>query len=246
MVGVLDLPADWTVPVCERVSAALLAEPLNVASNLVILLAAALLARRALALRATAFVPVSVQALVALIAVVAVASTLYHIAPTRWSLALDVQAIHVFVLWFTVCFARWMLGLRWGASLLAMPLFLGFAWLVNSTAPDFGIDLDRFLPAGLGLPLMALLLWAFRRNAWRAFAGAALTFDTALIFHRADAVLCSTLPIGTHFAWHALSGITLFLIAREVLEHAVVVTSSGRELCGEGSAALHVGRVAAD
>jgi hypothetical protein len=242
----LSLPADWTVPVCERLSAALSAEPLNVASNLVILLAAALLARRARAFRATAFVPVSVQALIALIAVVAVASTLYHIAPTRWSLSLDVQAIHVFVLWFTACFARWVLGLPWGASLLAMPLSLGFAWLVNTTAPDFGMYLNRFLPAGLGLPLMALLLWLLRRNAWRAFAGAALTFNVALICHRADAVLCNLLPIGTHFAWHALSGITLFLIAREVLEQAVQITSGGRGSGSYGSPARPVARVAAD
>jgi hypothetical protein len=216
--------ARWIEAFCERASPALfLAEPLNVASNLAILAAAMVLARRAVVLRSTSLVPASVQALIALIAVVSMASTLYHVAPMQWSYALDIQAIHIFGLWFAACFARWMLGVPWPTALLAIPLFGGYAWLVEMMLAGNGLDIGRFMPAAIGLPLLAALLWFVDRRSWQPFAGAAMAFALALVFHRSDSALCSSLPIGTHFLWHAFNGITLFLITREVLERSVPV-----------------------
>lgn len=213
---------QWIFAFCERHSTSLLAEPLNLGSNLFILLAAAVLAHRAIALRSHHQVPASAQALVALIAVVGMASTIFHMAPQLWSLWLDEQAINLFVLWFMACFARWMLGLPWGASLAVVPAFMAYAWLVRTIFPDFGLDIARFLPAAFGL--IALTVVLARRNdpAWRAFGGAAAAFVVGLILNRADGSLCGPLPTGTHFLWHTLCGVTMFLIAREVLERAVL------------------------
>lgn len=218
----------WMVAFCERntawlfaPSASVLAEPLNVASNLLILLTAAALARRAVALRDSAIVPLSVRALIALIAVVAFASIVYHLAPMKWSWVLDVQSVHVFGLWFAACFARWMLGLPWRQALFAIPLFGIFGLTISEVVPDFGLDLARFLPAAIALGV--LTVWLARRDdpAWRSFGGAAVVFALGLGFHHGDTALCGPIPTGTHFLWHLCSGVMLFLITRELLERAV-------------------------
>jgi hypothetical protein len=216
---------QWIFAFCERHSTSLLAEPLNLASSLVILVAGAALARRAIALRSTHIVPVSARALVALVAVVGVASTIFHMAPMHWSLLLDVQAINLFVLWFMACFARWMLGFPWSTSLAMIPAFAAYAWLVKTGLPDFGLGLARFMPAALGLVALTGLLALRNDPAWQPFAGATAAFLLGAFFNRADGSLCGPLPIGTHFLWHALCGVTLFLIAREVLERAVARAS---------------------
>ena len=231
----------WMVAFCERnmaslsaQSASVLIEPLNVASNLVILLAAAALSRRAVALRESSIVPVSLRALIALIAVVAFASILYHWAPMRWSYMLDVQSVHVFGLWFAACFARWMLGLPWRQALFAIPLFGIFALTISEVVPDFGLDLARFLPAAIALAV--LTVWLARRDdpAWRSFGGAAIAFALGLGFHQYDTALCGPIPTGTHFLWHLCSGVMLFLITRELLERAVAgeAQPSGRRSVG--------------
>jgi hypothetical protein len=213
---------QWIFAFCERHSMSLLAEPLNLASSLLILSAGAALARRAISLRADHAVPQSVRALIALVAVVGVASTIFHMAPMRWSLLLDVQAINLFVLWFMACFARWMLGLSWSTSLAVIPAFAAYAWLVKTGLPDFGLGIARFMPAVLGLMALTTLL-AWRGDpAWRPFSGATAAFLLGSFLNRADGSLCGPLPVGTHFMWHALCGVTLFLITREVLERSVL------------------------
>ena len=238
----------WMVAFCERntallfaPSASVLVEPLNVASNLVILLAAAALARRAVALRDSAIVPLSVRALIALIAVVAFASIVYHLAPMQWSYLLDVQSVHIFGLWFAACFARWMLRLPWSQALFAIPLFGIFGLTISEVVPDFGLDLARFLPAAIALAV--LTVWLARRDdpAWRSFGGAAVVFALGLGFHHGDTALCGPIPTGTHFLWHLCSGVMLFLITRELLERAIAGERQHERRTEPGAVAASLG-----
>lgn len=88
------------------------------------------------------------------------------------------------------------------------------------------LDFARFLPAAIALA--ALTVWLARHDdpAWRSFGGAATVFALGLVFHRTDTALCGPIPIGTHFLWHLCSGVTPFLITRELLERAVLVAGN--------------------
>lgn len=71
----------------------------------------------------------------------------------------------------------------------------------------------------LALGLLLAVVLARRGNPhWRRLAAAAAAFAAALVFHRADRPLCTLLPTGTHFLWHALNGLTAYLAGSVVLD----------------------------
>jgi hypothetical protein len=219
-------PALFMDAFCERRSPSLWDEPLNLATNLALIVAAGLLVRRAAQLRGEgAQVPPSVQALIALIAAMALSSAAYHMAATRWAGVSDAMAVRVFALYFSVCFMRWMIGWPWSRVLLVLPLFAALGLLVpQSFVPTRGLltfVATPLLPGLLGLVLFSTVLALRNDAAWKAIAAAAAAFGVALVCHRADRALCEAVPTGTHFLWHVFSAVTVYLITRAVLERAV-------------------------
>jgi hypothetical protein len=192
---------------CERRGASLLDEPLNQATNLVFMLACALLVRRVAQLRSEGHVvPFSVQALIASICAMAISSAVFHMSALRWAGVSDAMAVRLFALAFSACYLRWMLDWSWQRVALLVPAFVALALLI---------------PGALGLVLFTAILALRGDPSWRALAVAAASFAVAMVFHRADRPLCDVVPTGTHFLWHLFSGITAYLMARVVLERAV-------------------------
>ena len=219
-------PALFMDAFCERRSPSLWDEPLNLATNLALVVAAGLLVRRAAQLRSEgAQVPPSVQALIALIAAMALSSAAYHMAATRWAGVSDAMAVRVFALYFSVCFLRWLVGWSWSRVLLVLPLFAALGLLVpQSFVPTRGLltfVATPLLPGLLGLVVFSTALALRNDAAWRPMALAAAAFGVALVCHRADRALCDAVPTGTHFLWHVFSAVTVYLITRAVLERAV-------------------------
>ncbi|MEM1417662.1 MAG: hypothetical protein AAGH15_22380 [Myxococcota bacterium] len=105
----------WNEPIdayCERLGPGLLAEPLNLFSNLAFILAGLLVLRQAR--RALDPLPASLRALGAMAIAVGVGSALFHSVATRWAALADVPPIAVFLLsTLGVALRR---GLGWGAG----------------------------------------------------------------------------------------------------------------------------------
>ena len=53
-------------------------------------------------------------------------------------------------------------------------------------------------------------------------------FALSLGFRTLDAPLCGTLPLGTHFLWHLLNGLMLWLLLRALILHGRVPGDVGR------------------
>jgi hypothetical protein len=226
---------SWTAPIdlyCERTSAAFWAEPVNAVSNAAFLVAAALvyrLWRRAGGRDGPAL------ALVAVIAVVGIGSFLFHTFADRWSLMADVLPIMAFIYGYFVLAMRRFVGLGLAAALLVTGAFFAFnasfetLWrlALGSGAPTLNGSIGYLPPAAALIAVGAGLLLRAPRAALpgldRLAAGSLLTaagvFALSLTFRTVDNGLCAALPLGTHFLWHVLNAVVLYVLASGAIRH---------------------------
>lgn len=190
---------DYVDGYCERVAPGLWGEPLNSLSNLAFLLAAVLVWRLAKGDRTG-------RLLAALIGLVFVASSVFHLLATRWAGAADSLAILVFVLVYAVVFVRTYWSRRW--AWVAVP---GFLALTVVTALLGG---GLYLAPLIGLFTFAAVLAIRRDTAWTRFAVAGAVFALSLSLRTLDRDVCDYVPAGTHFLWHLLNGLVLYLVSR--------------------------------
>jgi hypothetical protein len=193
---------DYVDSYCERVAPGLWGEPLNSLSNLAFLVAAVLVWRLAAGDRTG-------RLLAVLIGFVFAASTAFHLLATRWAAVADSVSILVFVLVYAVLFAR--VFYNWRFAWLAAPAFLA----VTVVTALLGGGL--YLSALIGLFAFAALL-AFSRDAyWTHFAVAGAVFALSLSLRTLDRDVCDYVPAGTHFLWHLLNGVVLYLVSRTMI-----------------------------
>ena len=183
-------------------------------TNLAFLVAAGaayVLARRAEALS------LNVLLLIILTALIGIGSGLFHTFATVWAMLTDVIPIFLFQLVFLGTYARNIMRLSWlhtallFAGFVGLTLFFGTlprAWLNGS----LGYASSLIFLTGLGLYHAR-----FHTQARWSLLLAAGTLGLSLTFRTLDMALCHALPLGTHFMWHILNGIVLYLAMRVVI-----------------------------
>ncbi|RZQ65100.1 hypothetical protein [Amycolatopsis suaedae] len=202
---------DWTAYVdgyCERLAPGFWAEPLNAVSNLSFLVATVATWR----LAGRSAHPRITRTLSVLLGLIFLASSAFHTLATRWAGAADTGFILVFVLFYAAAFTRLFLDVRWRYAWLAAPAFLA----VTVAFGLLGIG-GTYLPALIGLFVFAGLLAASRRPEirrwWPRFAVTGGVFGASLALRTADHSVCGSFPPGTHFLWHLLNGLVLYLVS---------------------------------
>ena len=196
---------------CERTGPAFWAEPVNALTNLAFLVAAwALwrLARREGALDAGAW------ALIAIVTAIGAGSFAFHTLATRPAMLADVIPILIFQLVWLFLYLRRAVG--WGAMTALMPVggYLALSMLM-SAAPLGGSAM--YLPA----LVVVLGIGAFHARAPRPgrydLLAASAVLAVSLTFRTIDGAVCPAFLLGTHFLWHLLNGLVLYLAARPVV-----------------------------
>lgn len=201
---------------CERTDPGLWSEPLNVATNLAFLLAAALLWRQAGrgAGRDT-------RVLILLIGAVGLGSMAFHTLATRWAALLDIGFIAVFVLFFHQRFQVRALGRSNGAANLGVAVFMvlaGLFVLAIKQLPTLSQnDSESYLA-----PFLLLLVCARQAaprwpEAARWLNRAAGLFVASLVCRAIDQPLCAVWPAGTHLGWHLINAAMLYCCLRGLL-----------------------------
>lgn len=193
---------DYVDGYCERLAPGLWGEPLNSLSNLAFLVAAVLVWRLAAGNRTG-------RVLAGLIGLIFVASSVFHVLATRWAGAADSGAILVFVLVYAVVFVREHWSRRW--AWVAAPAFLVL------TAASALLGGGLYLSALIGLGVFAVVLAFQRDTAWPQFAVAGAVFALSLSLRTLDRDVCEYVPAGTHFLWHLLNGLVLYLVSRAII-----------------------------
>ncbi|TAK92352.1 MAG: alpha/beta fold hydrolase [Burkholderiaceae bacterium] len=206
---------------CERLSntnlsAAFWAEPLNAASNLAFLLAAWAVLRLLRSRDDT--VAWEWWWLTGLLALIGAGSFLWHTLPVPWAEWANVLPIFLFVCGF---FLSTLL------RTMRLPAVQAAGWFALLLTASVGLivlpphgTLNGSLAYVPSLAALWLLAWQGRRRGAagaNALAWAALVFSFSLILRTIDRGICPVLPVGTHFLWHALNGVTLYLAMRALL-----------------------------
>jgi hypothetical protein len=211
---------DYLDNYCERTDGSFWSEPLNAVSNVSFLIAsiAAWLFIRRVA-RQTGRPAAELYALPALIFLIFFGSSAFHTTASRWGVALDSGSISLYMLYFIVLWVRLYWDQPWARAWIAAPAFLAFSAVVSVAA--VGLP-GTYLAAVLGmLVLAALLLFSRhedRKIHWPRYLTAALVFAVSLTARTLDDPLCGSMPIGTHYIWHTLNGVVLYLVT-----HAAIV-----------------------
>lgn len=226
---------------CERgANAGFWAEPLNAITNggfiIAALAGAVMIARRAPRDRSVWHVFFVLN-----FVAIGVGSFLFHTVPNVRTEIADTGPIGLFMLTYLVYSLRRFIGAPWFITLVAVGVFIGamiMSFNVKCWDGQMGMNLD--VPAGAraecmngslgyGPALVAMLLiggWlAFRRHpAARLTIAAAAVFMASLTFRSLDQRLCGEWVvlghhIGTHFIWHLLNSLTLFLLLLAAIKY---------------------------
>jgi hypothetical protein len=224
---------------CERgTSEALLAEPLNAASNGAFLLAA-LAGLALLLLRPREERSADHFLLVGLVLLIGLGSLAFHLFATEGTELLDVVPIGIFMLVYLGFALNHFLGVPAGFMVL---LVIGFTALMALTMQvqcwegAIGIPGPElqgmkpclngsifYLPALIALIVVGLLAEERGHRAAPYLLWAAAILAVSVTLRSLDMALCDQAVIagqkvGTHFAWHVLNGLALFLLLRASLE----------------------------
>lgn len=233
---------------CERAQdPAFWAEPLNAVSNAAFLIAAVVAIRDYLG-EPRDRRPLAAAWLAALTFVIGIGSFLFHTYATRWASLADTIPIGLFMLAYFAFVMRRFFGFNWALVAIGLAAFVVAIRYAGSIQCNDGALLPitartgarclngtiGYAPAFLALLGSAVVLAAMRHPAWRLLAAAAAVFLVSMTFRTLDIEFCELTRIagrvcGTHFLWHLLNGLTLYILLRAAIRHG-----GARPLPGEG------------
>lgn len=196
---------------CERITQGLWAEPLNAITNLSFFIAAFfvfILARSENALNARSMI------LIVLLVCIGTGSSLFHTFATKATMLMDVLPILFYQIAFIWLYA---LGVMKLPVIKAAGIFVAFivASALSDRIPSFVLNGSlSYAPAFLFL--CGFAIWHYKNAAHEKFGLllAAGLFLMSLTFRSIDMALCPYWITGTHFMWHILNGVVLYLTAR--------------------------------
>lgn len=195
---------------CERLGPGLWAEPLNALTNLAFLAAAWACWSM---VRHSPVRSGEVTLLVALMAVIGIGSGLFHTLATTWAHVLDVLPILIFQTWYSWVYARRIILLNWPWSALLTGGFLAVT-LFGREFPGVLNGALAYIPALLALAGLGIYhYWSNKRGPGLLLLASAV-FLLALTFRTIDQAICPYLSVGTHFLWHLLDAMVLYLVTK--------------------------------
>lgn len=226
---------------CERgTSEALSAEPINAISNVAFILAA-LMGLQVLQWRGREENSADQFLLIGLVTLIGLGSFAFHLFATQEAELLDVLPIGIFMLVYLGFALNRFLGVPPGWTVLLVAGFTGLMWTTMQVKCwDGGVGIPGpelqgvkpclngsvfYLPALAALIVVGLLLEERRHRAAPYILWAAAIFAVSITLRSLDMALCDKLlfqgqKLGTHFAWHILNALALFLLLRASLEGA--------------------------
>ncbi|MBG6155035.1 hypothetical protein IWQ52_000337 [Labrenzia sp. EL_159] len=199
---------------CERVGPEFWSEPLNAMTNaafLIAALAAFLIWRRKTPNDLAGF------GLIVVLAAIGIGSFLFHTFATRWASLADVIPIAIFIHFYLFLALNRFLQLQWWAALgIVIAFFAVTPFAGQAIAPLVGSSAG-YVPALLAIFVVGILFVPKNQKLGLQVLLTGLVFLASLTFRTMDEPLCAHLAFGTHFLWHVLNGVVLFLLIRVLI-----------------------------
>ena len=200
---------------CERTGDMLWSEPLNALSNIAFFISAWSL-YQLYRKQHTKDLPAII--LIGMVAVVGLGSTLFHTFANGLTMIFDVVPIALFTFYYLWVALRRLVGLTKLKSIIALIVFIFIAAQMRHVPDGYRCNgsVDYF-PCFGALFIIGIILKAKHHPAAHWLLKAALCFLVSLAFRSVDFMVCNSFPLGTHFIWHSLNGLMLYLLVRAVL-----------------------------
>lgn len=212
---------NWTQPIdqyCERTDASFFSEPLNFATNLAFALAGYFLWKQLKGIPPAQQAPYS-RFLVINIFVIAMGSSLFHSVATFWAMMADVLPIGVYLFAYLILFLRWQANLKPLGVALGLAVFVALS-AVTSALADHQLANGSEMYFGAWASLFGIACYLLGKpgvtHRWLV-PSAALGLSVSLVLRTIDMRVCESWPLGTHFGWHTLNGVVLYLLGRSYI-----------------------------
>lgn len=210
---------NWSQPVdlyCERLGPTFWAEPLNAFTNLSFLIAAAV---AFVQWRRAGGKDWPVLVLIGVTFAIGIGSFIFHTVATRGASLFDTVPIAVFIYGYLLLALRRFLNLSTLVALVVLGAFVVLSALEARLVPAGTLNGSHaYLPAWAALVIVGWL--SNDRRSGRLLLAAAAVLAASLVCRSIDQAVCAALPIGTHFLWHTLNGVVLYLALRAALPTA--------------------------
>lgn len=201
---------------CERVGPEFWSEPLNAVTNaafLIAALAALLMWRR----RTPDDLPALL--LIAIVFLTGIGSFLFHTFATRWASLTDVIPIAFFIYGYLFVALNRFLRLSWWQALAVVIAFFAVTpFAAQLVAPLLGSSAG-YVPALTAIFVVGGLFYRKDPGLGGQVLVAGVVFALSLTMRMLDEPLCTHFAVGTHFLWHILNSIVLFLLLRVLIRH---------------------------
>ena len=207
---------NWSQPVdlyCERLDPSFWAEPVNAVSNLSFLIAAIVAFAQ---WRRAGGTDRPAGLLIALTAIIGAGSFIFHTVATRGAALFDTVPIAVFIYGYLFFALRRFLRLSLASALILLAAFVAFSYAETAIVPRGALNGSHaYLPA---LAATLVIGWLVRgKPGGMNVLAAGATLAGSLVFRSIDDSICASVPLGTHFLWHLLNGLVLYLLLRAAL-----------------------------
>lgn len=151
--------------------------------------------------------------LILLMAAVGVGSGLFHTVATVLTEWLDIIPILVFQLVFLWLYLRDLMGMGRVPAAGVLVVFLAAALAGESFQEILNGSL-MYAPTLITLVILGVYHYMEAFDGRGLVLAGAGVFLLSLTFRTIDSRVCDQLPIGTHFLWHILNAVLLYLVAR--------------------------------
>jgi hypothetical protein len=209
---------------CERLGPEFWAEPINAFTNLAFIIAAGAswhLAKKHGELSIESWV------LVALMAAIGVGSFLFHTFANNLTRFLDVLPILLYQIAFLIFYARKIIKLSTGFIVGAVIIYL-IAALGGRQFPGILNGALIYAPAFLLLLGLGIYHYQHVQALPSILLLATGVFCASLFFRTIDMAVCPYFPIGTHFLWHLLNGLLVYMTFMALLANLKVNAEARR------------------
>lgn len=207
------------IPVyCEHSNLEFLAEPLNAISNIAFIFAGIGIYRL---LIKSGIQKVEYKAILILIFLIGIGSFLWHATRNLYTMLLDVVPVALsFTLIIYVLLSK-LIGNKLIALLIAALLLPARFFISSFASTDIISSLIR--NAIIFATILVLVVWSFKKYGRVALEGLSVLaiYLLAISMRVMDLQICPTFNMGTHFLWHILNAVAVYLAVKFIikLEH---------------------------
>jgi hypothetical protein len=198
---------------CERTGPGFWAEPVNAFTNIGFLFAAFFSWHLALRDQVQ---DSGIAAITIMIVAIGIGSFLFHSMPTAVTRWLDIVPTFVFQLLYLGIYSRRVINLSMPGSVTFLLVFLAVAVVASPFTEMINGSLI-YAPALLVIFVLSAYHYQSRKLQRHLLLAAASVFLLSVVLRSFDIRICTRFEPGTHFLWHVLNALVIYLAMRSLL-----------------------------